>query len=56
MLAKLVEGADFDKVVYFYQQLHYGVDPDEAFLSVFRVPMQWFLKDMDNYFSELRKN
>ena len=55
MLAKLVEGVGFDKVVYFYQQLHYGVDPDKAFLSVFRVPMQWFLTDMDRYFGELRK-
>lgn len=55
MLAKLTEDAGFDKVVYFYQQLHYGVSPDKAFLSVFRVPMQWFLGDMDRYFADLRK-
>lgn len=56
MMAKLVEAAGFDKVVYFYQQLHYGVDPENAFLSVFRVPMRYFLDDMDRYFEELYKN
>ena len=55
MMAKLVEAAGFDKVVYFYQQLHYGVDPDKAFLSVFRVPMRYFLDDMDRYFEEIYK-
>ena len=56
MMAKLAEAAGFDKVVYFYQQLHYGVDPDKAFLSVFRVPMGYFLDDMDRYFGEIHKN
>jgi hypothetical protein len=54
MLGKLADDAGFDKVVYFYQQLHHGVSPDKAFESVFRVPMKWFLTDMDRYFSELR--
>lgn len=55
MLAKLAEDGDFNKVVYFYQQLHYGVSPEKAFESVFRVPMNWFLGDMDRYFAELRR-
>ena len=55
MMAKLVDQAGFDKVVYFYQQLHYGVDPDKAFISVFRVPMIYFLDEMDRYFEELHK-
>ena len=54
MLAKLADDAGFDKVVYFYQLLHYGSDPDKAFLSVFRVPMAMFLTDMDTYFASLR--
>jgi hypothetical protein len=55
MLSKLVDDAGFDKVVYFYQQLHHGADPDKAFLSTFRVPMGWFTKDMDAYFTSLRQ-
>lgn len=54
MLAKLTDDAGFDKVVYFYQLLHHGADPEKAFLSVFRVPMGMFLSDMDNYFASLR--
>ncbi len=54
MLAKLVDDAGFDKVIYFYQLLHYGNDPDKAFLSVFRVPTAMFLSDMDKYFASLR--
>ncbi|MDR7865862.1 MAG: hypothetical protein RIN56_03535 [Sporomusaceae bacterium] len=55
MLNKLVADAGFDKVVYFYQQLHHGADPDKAFLNTFRVPMGWFTRDMDAYFSSLRQ-
>ncbi len=55
MLNKLTEDVGFDKVVYFYQQLHHGADPDRAFIATFRVPMGWFLKDMDAYFSSLRQ-
>ena len=55
MLNKLVEDAGFDKVVYFYQQLHHGADPDKAFLNTFRVPMGWFTRDMDAYFASLRQ-
>jgi len=55
MLSKLIEDVGFEKIVYFYQLLHYGKDPERAFESVFRVPMQWFLGDMDHYFTELRK-
>ncbi len=55
MLSKLVDDAGFDKVVYFYQQLHHGADPDKAFLNTFRVPMGWFTKDMDAYFASLRQ-
>jgi hypothetical protein len=54
MLAKLVEDGGFDKVIYFYQLLHHGSDPDKAFLSVFRAPMGMFLTDMDTYFASLR--
>ena len=53
MLNKLVEDVGFEKLVYFYQLLHHGVSPEKAFQSVFRVPMGWFLKDMDIYFQQL---
>ena len=55
MLHKLTEDAGFDKVVYYYQLLHHGGDPDKAFLSVFNVPMEWFLNDMDKYFASIRQ-
>jgi len=55
MLHKLVEDAGFDKVVYFYQQLHHGADPDKAFVATFRVPMGWFISEMDKYFATLRQ-
>jgi hypothetical protein len=55
MLHKLTEDVGFDKVVYFYQQLHHGTDPDRAFVATFRVPMGWFIRDMDAYFASLRQ-
>lgn len=56
MLHRLVEDGGFDKIVYYYKLLHHGGDPDRTFLSVFNVPMAWFLGEADKYFTTLRQS
>ena len=56
MAARLVQDNGFENVIFFYQLLHNGSDPDKAFVSAFRVPMAWFLSDMNAFFDQLRGN
>ena len=54
MATRLVQDNGFENIIFFYQLLHNGTAPDHAFLSAFRVPMAWFLSDMNAYFDKLR--
>ena len=54
MAARLVQDNGFENIVFFYQLLHNGTDRDKAFMAAFRVPMAWFLSDMNDYFDRLR--
>jgi hypothetical protein len=56
MAARLVQDNGFENIVFFYQLLHNGTNRDKAFISAFRVPMAWFLSDMNDYFDRLRSN
>jgi hypothetical protein len=56
MAARLVQDNGFENIVFFYQLLHNGTDRDKAFITAFRVPMAWFLKDMNEYFDRLRSS
>lgn len=54
MVAQLSRDNGFENILFFYQLLHQGVSRDKAFVTAFRVPMSWFLSDMNAYFSKLR--
>jgi len=54
MTNRLVQDNGFENIIFFYQLLHNGTTPDKAFLAAFRVPMAWFLSDMNDYFDKLR--
>lgn len=56
MAYRLIQDNGFENVVFFYQLLHSGRSPDNAFVAAFRVPMAWFLSDMNAYFERLRSN
>ncbi|MCJ7664231.1 MAG: hypothetical protein MUO24_08315 [Desulfobacterales bacterium] len=56
MASRLVQDNGFENIVFFYQLLHNGTDRDKAFISAFRVPMAWFLSDMNDYFDRLRSS
>lgn len=56
MAARLVQDNGFENIIFFYQLLHNGTDRDKAFISAFRVPMAWFLSDMNTHFDQLRGN
>jgi hypothetical protein len=56
MAYRLIQDNGFENVVFFYQLLHSGSNPDNAFVAAFRVPMAWFLSDMNVYFDRLRSN
>ena len=53
MMYRLVGDKGFEKVILFYQLLHDGNNPDEAFISAFGVQMSQFLADMNDYFNGL---
>jgi len=55
MTYKLIQDNGFENVVFFYQLLHSGTPADRAFLAAFKVPMAWFLSDMNEYFAGLRR-
>ena len=54
MTYRLVGNNGFEKVLFFYQLLHNGSDPDKAFITAFGVQMSDFLADMNDYFNKLR--
>lgn len=54
MVDQLSQGNGFENIIFFYQMLHMGTDRDKAFQAAFRVPMSWFLADMNSYFDKLR--
>lgn len=54
MARQLSQENGFENILFFYQLLHQGVARDKAFLAAFRVPMSWFLTDMNAYFAKLR--
>jgi len=54
MTYRLVGDNGFEKVIFFYQLLHNGSDPDKAFITAFGVQMSDFLTDMNDYFNKLR--
>ena len=54
MTYKLIQDNGFENVVFFYQMLHNGSSPDKAFVTAFRVPMRYFLGEMNDYFDKLR--
>ena len=54
MTYRLVGDNGFEKVLFFYQLLHNGSDPDKAFIIAFGVQMSDFLADMNDYFNKLR--
>ncbi len=54
MTARLIQDNGFENVIFFYQLLHNGSAADKAFITAFRVPMSWFLTDMNAYFEKLR--
>jgi hypothetical protein len=54
MADQLSQGNGFENIIFFYQMLHMGVDREKAFRAAFRVPMSWFLTDMNGYFTKLR--
>ena len=53
MATRLVQDNGFENIIFFYQLLHKGIAPDKAFLAAFRVPMAWFLSDMNEFFDKL---
>ena len=55
MAARLTEGNGFENLIFFYQLLHGGTEPDKAFTSAFRVPMSFFLAETQTYFEGLRR-
>ncbi|WP_041437989.1 hypothetical protein [Thermodesulfobium narugense] len=54
MTYKLIQGNGFENVIYFYQLLHSGVPVNKIFLTAFKVPMSYFLNDVNEYFASLR--
>ncbi len=54
MADQLAQGNGFENIIFFYQMLHMGIDREKAFHAAFRVPMSWFLSDMNSYFTKLR--
>jgi hypothetical protein len=55
MTYRLVGGNGFEKLVFFYQLLHNGSDPDKAFSTAFGKQMSDFLAAMNDYFNTLRR-
>ena len=54
MTDRLSQDNGFENIIFFYQLLHMGTNRDKAFQTAFRVPMSWFLADMNTYFDNLR--
>ena len=54
MTDRLSQENGFENIIFFYQLLHMGTNRDKAFQTAFRVPMSWFLADMNTYFDKLR--
>ena len=54
MADQLSQGNGFENIIFFYQMLHMGIEREKAFRAAFRVPMSWFLADMNDYFTKLR--
>lgn len=54
MTYRLIADNGFENIIFFYQLLHNGTAPNKAFVAAFRVPMSWFLADMNTYFEKLR--
>lgn len=55
MTYRLIGDNGFEKVIFFYQLLHNGSDPDKVFITAFGVQMSDFLADMNDYFNKLRR-
>ena len=53
MTVRLIGDNGFEKVLFFYQLLHNGSDPDKAFITAFGVSMPDFLDYMNDYFKKL---
>jgi hypothetical protein len=53
MMYRLAGDKGFEEVIYFYQLLRDGNNPDKAFVSAFGVQMSQFLDDMNDYFNGL---
>lgn len=56
MTDQLSQGNGFENIIFFYQMLHMGTEREKAFVAAFRVPMSWFLADMNGYFDKLRSS
>lgn len=55
MMVRLVGDNGFEKVIFYYQLLHDGKDPEKAFFTAFGVQSSDFLSEMDDYFRQLRR-
>ncbi|MDI6764760.1 MAG: hypothetical protein QME83_17295, partial [Thermodesulfobacteriota bacterium] len=53
MTYRLIGDNGFEKLIFFYQLLDNGSDPDKAFITAFGVQMYDFLADMNDYFNRL---
>ncbi len=54
MTYQLMQGNGFESIIFFYQLLHNGISANSAFQAAFRVPMSYFLDEMNEMFCKLR--
>ena len=54
MTYQLMQDNGFENIIFFYQLLHNRIPANSAFQAAFRVPMSYFLDEMNEMFRKLR--